>query len=249
MSGPSWYIIGASVIILQQIAPIVLQEDACRKREKFFSQFTVPGEDHNKSLSSFSVQCTAHPTVFEVWFKNKQLCICGRITRANTPTFLNCLKRFPLDFTVVISVEKVSSRWGDNCTFRFNFVDGVTTTLDLGISPGKVVTSSFVNPQPSESSITLYTGNTVSPTRNLPILQTVVSSIQQSPVPSLQHGRATKSVLMMSLVKDRVVSKASSFIQASPTSEVLPSSTMSSKEKDKGKFDGCDLLRSCERIV
>jgi hypothetical protein len=114
--------------------------------------------------------CTA--SFFEVRFKNKQLCICGRITRANTPTFPNCLIRFPLDFTVVISVEKVRSQWGDNCTFRFNFGDNVPIMLlHLGILPGKVVTSSFVNPQPSESLITLYTGNTVSPTRNPPILQ------------------------------------------------------------------------------
>jgi hypothetical protein len=117
--------------------------DACRPRGKFFSQYSVP-KNRNKSLSSFKLQCTAQPIVFEVRYKNKQLCICGRIIRANTPTFPNCFKRFPLDFTVVISAEKVHSQWGDNCTFTLNFGDGVTATLRLGILLGKVVTSSYV---------------------------------------------------------------------------------------------------------
>ncbi|CAB3995011.1 basement membrane-specific heparan sulfate proteoglycan core -like [Paramuricea clavata] len=143
MSGSSWYIIGAFVIILQQIVPVVLQKDVCRKREKFFSQYTVPKE-RNKSLSSFRLQCTAQPIVFEVRYKDKQLCVCGRITKANKPIFPNCPKRIPLDFTVVISAEKVRSQWADNCTFIFNFGGGAKTTLRLGILPVTLMTSHYV---------------------------------------------------------------------------------------------------------
>jgi hypothetical protein len=57
--------------------------------------------------------------------------------RANVPIYLNCVKRFPLDFTVFISVEKVSSQWGDNCTFQFGFADHGILALNLGISAGK----------------------------------------------------------------------------------------------------------------
>ena len=107
----------------------------------------------------------------------------------------------------------------------------------------------MINPEPSEGSIPVYTAIVITPTRNPPILQSTVSSIQQSPVTStLQSsvlatpGLATEpAVLMTSSIKETPVPNTSTFIQASPTtSDVLPSSTVSASEKFKeGRFNSC----------
>ena len=117
--------------------------DACRPREKFFREFPIT-TNRSKSLETFTIECTAQPTVFEVRYNNKQLCACGRITKVATEKYDKCIEKLPLNFTVVISTEKIHSQRGDNCTLRFTFKDQFVLIAKLGIFPGTFITSSYV---------------------------------------------------------------------------------------------------------
>jgi hypothetical protein len=131
----------------------------CRRRERLYAQQTIINPN-NEILSSFTLECT-NKTTFEVRFADETLCRCGRIVRTGVPFSDNCIKKSNLDFWVVISVPNVLNRFGENCTFRFTFADGVVLTLPLGIPPGKIVTSSFNVSGVSTRFLTSYVTSTV----------------------------------------------------------------------------------------
>ena len=77
-------------------------------------------------------------------YANEVLCRCGRIVRPGLVLTETCLKKLNMDFLVIISVANVHNRLGENCTFKFLFIDSVPLTLRLGIKLGKLVTSTLV---------------------------------------------------------------------------------------------------------
>ena len=141
------------------IPPHARDPNGCRQRERLYAQQTIINQK-NEILSNFTLECTTKVT-FEVRYADETLCRCGRIDKKGVTLFERCINRLRLNFWVVISAPNVLNRFGENCTFRFKFADGVILTLPLGIPPGKIVTSSFIVSGVSTRFLTSYVTSTV----------------------------------------------------------------------------------------
>ena len=239
MSEQSWHIAVVFLIVLKQISPnfgaTMLppgipsnakdQLQGCRTRERFFAQITVDNS-RNKTLSTIHLQCTTE-TIFEVRYANEVLCRCGRIVRPGRVLTEACLNRLQLDFWVIISAANVHNQFGENCTFVFLLNDSVPLTLELGIKPGKIVTSTLVVSGVSTRFYTSYITSTnfLTSTTSLIGQQSTITSPIGLPSTTSSFVVANSTTRLAGQISSTVVElqPSQSFVSASTGIIITPS--------------------------